>query len=47
MNKDGVELSKIGKDKTGSCTYDTVFNKDTNSVAVSSAAIQQLLLQIF
>ena len=36
MNKDGVELSQIGKDKTGSCTYDTVFNNDTNSVAVSS-----------
>jgi hypothetical protein len=36
LNKDGVELSQIGEDKTGSCTYHTVFIKDTNSVAVSS-----------
>jgi hypothetical protein len=26
----------VGEDKTGSCTYDTVYIKDTNSVAVSS-----------
>jgi hypothetical protein len=31
-----VELFQKGKDKTGSCTYDTVFIKDNNSVAVSS-----------
>ena len=36
MNKDGVELSQIGKDKTGACTYDTVFIKDINSVVVLS-----------
>jgi DNA-binding beta-propeller fold protein YncE len=36
INKEGVELSQIGKDKTGSNTYDTVFIKDNNSVAVSS-----------
>jgi hypothetical protein len=36
INKDGVELFQIGKDKTGSLTYDTVYAKDTNSVAVSS-----------
>jgi hypothetical protein len=35
-NKDGVELFQIGKDKTGSNVYDTVYIKDTNSVAVSS-----------
>jgi len=36
INKDGVELFQIGKDKTGSDTYDTVYIKDNNSVAVSS-----------
>ena len=36
MNKDGVELSQIGKDKIGSRTYDTVYIKYNNSVAVSS-----------
>ena len=30
------ELFQIGKDKTGSCTYDAVYIKDTNNVAVSS-----------
>jgi sugar lactone lactonase YvrE len=36
INKEGVELFQIGKDKTGSETYNTVFIKDNNSVAVSS-----------
>ena len=36
INKEGIESFQIGKDKTGSCTYDTVYIKDTNSVAVSS-----------
>jgi hypothetical protein len=36
INKEGIELFQIGKDKTGSRTYDTVYIKDTNSVAVSS-----------
>jgi hypothetical protein len=36
INKDGVELFQIGKDKRGSNTYDTVYIKDNNSVAVSS-----------
>jgi hypothetical protein len=36
INKEGVELFQIGKDKTGSETYNTVFIKDYNSVAVSS-----------
>jgi hypothetical protein len=37
INKDGVELFEISKDKTGSYTYDAVYIKDNNSVAVSSA----------
>jgi hypothetical protein len=37
MNKEGVELFHIGEDKTGYHTYDTVYIKDTKSVAVSSA----------
>jgi hypothetical protein len=36
ISKDRVELIKIGKDKTGASSYDTVYIKDTNSVAVSS-----------
>jgi DNA-binding beta-propeller fold protein YncE len=36
INKQGVELFQKGKDKTGSSTFDTVYIKDNNSVAVSS-----------
>ena len=36
ISKDGVELFQIVKDKTGSCTYDTLYIKDNNTVAVSS-----------
>jgi len=36
INKDGVKLFKIGKDKTGTSTFDAVYIKDDNSVAVSS-----------
>jgi DNA-binding beta-propeller fold protein YncE len=36
INKEGVELFQIGKDKIGSETYDTVYIKDDNSIAVSS-----------
>ena len=36
INKEGIELFQISKDKTGSDYYDTVYIKDTNSVAVSS-----------
>jgi hypothetical protein len=36
INKEGKEIFQIGKDKTGSATYDTVYIKDNNSVAVSS-----------
>jgi DNA-binding beta-propeller fold protein YncE len=38
INKEGVELLRIGKDKPGSRTYDTVYIKDNDSVAVSSGA---------
>jgi hypothetical protein len=37
MNKEGVELFHIGEDKKGACTFDAVYIKDNNSVAVSSA----------
>jgi DNA polymerase III psi subunit len=36
INTEGVELFKIGRYKTGTNTYDTVYIKDNNSVAVSS-----------
>ena len=36
INTGGVELFQISKDKTGPCTYNTVYIKDNNSVAVSS-----------
>ena len=36
INKEEVELFQKGKDETGACTYDTVYNKDNNSVPVSS-----------
>ena len=36
INREGVELFQIGKDKTGANTYDTVYIKDNNTVAVSS-----------
>jgi hypothetical protein len=32
----GVESFQISKDKTGSTTYDAVYIRDNNSVAVSS-----------
>jgi hypothetical protein len=38
INKEGIESFQISKDKTGSDTYDTVYIKDTNSVAVSSGS---------
>ena len=37
INKEGVELIQIGRDKTGSDTYDAVYMKAINSVAVSTA----------
>jgi hypothetical protein len=40
LNKEGVELFQIGKDKTGSFTHDTLYIKEDNSVAVSSVAIR-------
>ena len=36
INKEGVELFQIDRDKIGSDTYDTVYIKDSNSFAVSS-----------
>jgi hypothetical protein len=36
INKEGIELFQIGKDKIGCCTYDSVYIKDNNSVGVSS-----------
>jgi hypothetical protein len=36
INKDGEELFQIDNDQTGSDTYDTVYIKGKNSVAVSS-----------
>ena len=36
INKEGVVYFQLGEDKTGSCTYDTAYIKDNNSVAVSS-----------
>ena len=36
INKEGIELFQIGRDKIGSDTFDTVYIKDTNSIAVSS-----------
>ena len=36
INKEGVELFQIGQDKIGSETYDTVYIKDNNAIAVSS-----------
>ena len=36
INTEVVELFQIGRDKTGSNTYDTVYIKDNNSIAVSS-----------
>jgi len=36
INTEGVGLFQIGRDKTGSYAYDTVYIKENNSVAVSS-----------
>jgi DNA-binding beta-propeller fold protein YncE len=36
INREGVESFQISKDKTGSTTYDAVYIRDNNSVAVSS-----------
>jgi hypothetical protein len=36
VNKEGVELFQMDKDKIGSSTYDALYIKEDNSVAVSS-----------
>ena len=38
INKEGIESFQIGKDKTGSGTYDAVYIINTNIVAVSSGS---------
>jgi hypothetical protein len=47
INKEGVKLFQISKDKTGSGTYDTVYIKDNNSVAVSSGWGSKRCITIF
>jgi hypothetical protein len=44
--KDGVESFQIGKEKTGFSTYDTVYIKDNNSVAVSSGSNSIYIIDI-
>jgi DNA-binding beta-propeller fold protein YncE len=44
INKEGVELFQIGNDITGCCTYDTVYIKDINSVAVSSGGAGKICI---
>jgi len=46
INKEGVESFQISKDKTGSRTYDTIYIKDYNSVAVSSGGISNRCITI-
>ena len=46
INKEGVGLIKIGKAKTGSTTFDTVYIKDNNSVALSSGGISNKCISI-
>jgi hypothetical protein len=46
INKEGIQLFQIGKDKTGSCFYDTVYIKDTNNVAVSSGYVSKRCITI-
>jgi hypothetical protein len=36
LNKEGVKLFQMGKGKIGSCTYDTLYIKEDNNLAVSS-----------
>jgi hypothetical protein len=46
INKEGIELFQIGKDKTGYDTYDTVYIKDNNSVDVSSEGIHIIVIPV-
>ena len=46
INTEGVELFQIGRDKTGSYTYDTVNIKDNNNIAVSSAGRDNICIVI-
>ena len=46
INKDGVNLFQIRKGKTGFRSYDTVYIKDNNSVAVSSGGVGKQCITI-
>ena len=46
INKEGVELFQLDKDKTGCYAFNTVFIKDNNSVAVSSGGDNRCLTMI-
>jgi len=46
INQEGVELFKIGRDETGSCTYDAVYIKEDNSIAVSSGCGDNICIAI-
>jgi DNA-binding beta-propeller fold protein YncE len=46
INKEGIELFQIGKDKTGASTCDAVYIKDNNSVAVSPGWIGKRCITI-
>jgi hypothetical protein len=46
INQEGVELFQIDRDKTRSSTYDTVYIKEDNSVAVSSGCGDNICINI-
>jgi hypothetical protein len=46
INKERIESFSIGKDETGTGTFDTVYIKDNNSVAVSSGGGGKLCITI-
>ena len=46
INTEGVVLFQISENKTGACTYDAVYIKDSNSVAVSSGRGDNICITI-
>jgi hypothetical protein len=44
MNTDGAELFHIGVDKKGYRTYDTVYIKDSNSVAACLSFLLTMII---
>ena len=44
INTKGVELLQIGRNKAGSCTYDTVYIEEDNSIAVSSVSNRRITI---